>query len=616
MKRTNYRIIRLTLGFFVFFTAIFTACNESFLDQTNTFQGNADALSTSKTAVTSLVNGVYDTYQNSDLLKKCIWYRANFSTHDFFNWGGDVFWNNYQIPATFGGLATFWNQSYIGIARANSTFAVITKAQEKGVLTTSLANRLRGEAFFLRGMTYYYLASSFGGVPLEIDTTGAVNLGLRARSPRDSVFMRVVADMQQAEALLWSKKDLPSGELGRATKGAAYAYDGAARMWLKDYTGALAVFNNPELTDNYHLLPNFADVHEYNNQNNDESLFEIQFSVKQGDPQDWGGSWNPPGGELAWIDSFSWPEEITQQGYDYGNPALWLSYQAGDKRKLLTIVGPGDTLASPGIYNTWGGIKGYIPVVSGYDAWVKSLAGFKAHQADPSKPDIKLDSASARKYAVNTNDFTSPGEPINTVGSVEYPWYGSDGGRSGYFCAKKWRDYNLTGNYGSPPKLFGDQNQIMMRYAEVILSRAECKVRTGDIAGAMDDLKLVRDRAWGGPGLAPSVMQDGAKYDGSAADPITDPLEMVLSEYRHELTGEYSLFFLLCRAGTEEAIAFIKKANGTVDNSYEPVPNPAPTPGNDDETHGLYNTSLTADKTLLPIPQVAQSLNPNLQPNP
>ena len=70
--------------------------------------------------------------------------------------------------------------------------------------------------------------------------------------------------------------------------------------------------------------------------------------------------------ELGWIDSFSWPNEITQQGYDYGNPALWNSYQQGDKRKLLTIVGPGDQLVSPGIIAKWGGIKGYPPVVAGF----------------------------------------------------------------------------------------------------------------------------------------------------------------------------------------------------------------------------------------------------------
>jgi starch-binding outer membrane protein, SusD/RagB family len=581
MKRTSYKIFAIALVCLIFFTGVFTACNDSFLDQTNTFQGNADALSTKKEAVISLVNGVYDTYQNSDLLKKCLWYRANFSTHDFFNWGGDVFWNNYQIPATFGGLNTFWNQSYIGIARANSTFGVITKAQEKGVIDSSLANRLRGEAFFLRGLTYYYLAASFGGVPLELDTVPTNNLGLRPRSTRDSVFMRVVTDMQQAAALLWSKKDLPTADLGRATKGAAYAYEGAARMWLKDYAGALVAFNNPELTNNYSLLPNFADVHEYDKQNNDESLFEIQFAVKPGDPQDWGGSWNPPGGEIAWIDSFSWPEEVTQQGYDYGNPALWLSYQDGDKRKLLTIVGPGDTLASPGIVRVLGGLKGYIPVKEGF------AKGEQKYTADD-------------------------GSILNTVGTLTRPWYGNDGARTGYFCSKKWRDYNLTGNYG-PQKIFGDQNQILMRYAEVILSRAECKVRTGDVAGAMADLKMVRDRAWGG--TAPAIMQDGANFDGTPATPITDPLQMVLSEYRHELSGEYSVFYLLCRAGTDVAVDFVNKANGAVAGSYEPIVNPAPGPTADGKKHGLYNTALTPEKTLLPIPQEARSLNPNLAQN-
>jgi len=562
------------------------ACSKGFLNQTNTFGISPDAAASKPQQVISLVNAVYDTYQNSDLLKKCIWYRANFGTHDFFNWGADVFWNNYQIAPIFVGLITFWNQSYIGIARANSVFAVITKAETGGVIDHALASRLRGEAFFLRGMTYYYLAASFGGVPLETDTTGNLNLGLRPRDSRDSVFQQVVSDMTQAEALLWSKTALPSADLGRATKGAAYAYEGAARMWLKDYPGALAAFNNPEF-DNYHLMANFADVNEYNHQNNDESIFEVQFYLKPGDPQDWGGSWQPPGAELGWIDSFSWPNEITQQGYDYGNPALWNSYQQGDQRKLLTIVGPGDQLVSPGIIAKWGGIKGYPPVVAGF------AAGNQTYTADN-------------------------GTIINTVGTLTRPWYGDDKQRTGYVCAKKWRDPNLTGNYGNPSDgqshIFGDQNQILMRYAEVLLSRAECKVRTGDIPGAMADLKLVRDRAWGG--TAPTVMQDSADYKGDPGVAITDPLQMVLSEYRHELSGEYSTFYNLCRAGTDVAVEFINRAVGAVANNYNPVPNPAPGPTHDGQVHGLYNTAITANWTLLPIPQGAIALNPNLQQNP
>jgi hypothetical protein len=569
------------------------SCSKKFLNQTDTMQSDLTGVTTKAADVISMVNAVYDTWQNSNLLKKSIWYWANFETHDFFNWGGDVVWNNYQIPPDFGALNDFWNNSYIGIARANAAFPVIEAAKQKGLLTASLADRLTGEAYFLRGMTYYYLAASFGGVPLELN---AITNGLTPRSPRDSVFMQVVSDMQKAEGLLWSKTVLPQGDLGRATKGAAYAYEGAAQMWLRNYQGALAAFNNPELTNNYHLLPNFADANEYDHQNSDESIFEIQFEVPPGGTQDWSGSWQPPGGEIAWIDDFSWPQELTGQGYDYGNPALWNSYQSGDKRKLLTIVGPGDTLASPGIVKALGGLKGYYQVQQGYAS----------------------DTAAINKGKHTDSVYMADdGTILNTVGTLTRPWYGDTRNRTGYYCAKKWRDPNLTGgnsNAQGKSNLFGDQNQILMRYAEVLLSRAECKIHTGDIPGAMADIKLVRDRAWGG--TAPAIMADSANFDGTPGQPITDPLQMVLSEYRHELSGEYSVFYDLCRAGTDTAVAFINKANGCVANSYNPVPNPAPGPTHDGKQHGLYNTALTAKRCLMPIPQAAIGLNPNLTQNP
>ena len=241
----------------------------------------------------------------------------------------------------------------------------------------------------------------------------------------------------------------------------------------------MAAFNNPELTNNYHLLPKFIDVGEYDHQNNDESLFEIQFNAGGGS-QSWDGSWQPAGGEIAWIDDFSWPEEITGQGYDYGNPGLWLSYQPGDLRKFATIVGPGDSLISPGIIAKWGGIKGY-PVVK-----TSFAAGNVHYKGDD-------------------------GKVINAAGALNNPWYGQDGLRTGYFCSKKWRDPNLTGSnadQNGKSNIFGDQNQILLRYAEILLDRAECKIRTGDVAGGQADIKLVRDRAWGGS--SPAVMQDGA----------------------------------------------------------------------------------------------------------
>jgi hypothetical protein len=133
----------------------------------------------------------------------------------------------------------------------------------------------------------------------------------------------------------------------------------------------------------------------------------------------------------------------------------------------------------------------------------------------------------------------------------------------------------------------------------------------------MATLKRVRDRAWGG--TAPAVMQDGARYDGTPAAPITDPLQMVFSEYRHELSGEYSVFYNLRRAGI--ASAFVKAAYGTQDNNTNMIVNPAKSmrdedPDNGGKLHGLYNNSMTPGKELYPIPELERGLNPNLTQNP
>ena len=578
----------------VFFTALLLpfSCRKNFLTQTDTFQATADATFQKSQDVVALVNSIYDAYQNSDLLKKSIWYYANFESHDWYNDGADIAWNSYSENSNFDALSTFWNNAYIAIGRANQAFGIIATAKAKGVVASDLADRLTGEAYFLRGMSYYYLAGTFGGVPLELNP---VSTGLSPRSTQAQVFTQVIADMKQAETLLDSKTTLPSTEIGRATKGAAYGYEGAAQMWLADYTAALTAFNNPELTNNYHLLPNWIDVNEYANQNSDESLFEIQFDLPQGESQSWDGGWQD-GGEIAWIDDFSWPWEISGFGYDYANPGLWYSYQAGDLRKAGTIIGPGDTIVSPGIIAKWGGIKGYAVVQAGFAAGVK---------ANP-----------AEQYSSYEGD---DGKIINTCGALRQPWYGNDLTRSGYYCAKKWRDPTLTGSNGTSA-IFGSQNQIMLRYAEILLDRAECEIRTGNTAGAMADIKAVRDRAWGGTGKSPTVMQDGLTYDGKAAQPITDPMQMVLSEYRHELTGEYSLFYNLRRAGidkttnTSYAAEFIH-ANYNTDNSLLPEPYPYG-PTADGQLHGVWFTSLPAGHDILPIPQAAIGLNPNLKQNP
>ena len=536
MKKKIYLYI-LTVGLIVLITF---GCKKGFLDKTDSSNPTAQALFNKPADGVALVNAIYDTYQNADLLKKSLWYYANFQSHDFFNWGNDRFYNTYAIPTTFGGIQVFWQRAYIGIARANSALEILKTMKDKGVLKEALANRLTGEVYFLRGMTYYYLAASFGGVPLEL-TSGA-NDGLKPKSTQDQVFAQVESDLKTAVDLLPWKEEYDPSELGRASKGAALGYLGAAQMWLKKYDQALASFN--QLNGKYSLLPKFIDIHEYDKENNAESIFEVQFIVAG--TQSWGA-----GNEVAWIGSFGMPEEVSNFGYDYGNKGLYDGFQAGDVRKAATIIGPGDINPSPAIIAK-GGIKSYPLVIAGFAS------------ADP---------------AIKAKYTGTDGKIINTCGTVARPWIGTDNTipRSGYYCEKMWRDPTLDGNSGNST-IFGAQNQILLRYGEILLSKAECQARTGDNAGALATLKIIRDRAFGG--TAPAAFVSEGKV-------ITDPLQMVYHEYRHELTGEYSTFYDLRRAGV--ATSFIKD---------------------------VYNITIPAGHELYPIPQYEIGLNPNLAQNP
>jgi hypothetical protein len=515
------------------------SCKKGFLNQADSSNPTAQVLFNKPADGIAIVNAIYDTYQNADLLKKSLWYYANFQSHDFFNWGNDRFYNTYAIPSTFGGIQVFWQRAYIGIARANSAIEILKTMKDKGVLNEALANRLTGEVYFLRGMTYYYLASSFGGVPLEL-TSGA-NTGLKPKSTQDEVFAQVESDLKTAVTLLPWKEDYAPEELGRATKGAALGYLGAAQMWLKKYPEALANYN--QLIGKYSLLPKFIDIHEYDHENNAESVFEVQF-IPAG-TQSWGA-----GNEVAWIGSFGMPEEVSNFGYDYGNKGLYDGFQAGDLRKEATIIGPGDINPSPAIIAR-GGIKSYPLVIAGFA------------NSDP---------------AIKAKYTGTDGKIINTCGTIARPWVGSDNSvpRSGYYCEKMWRDPTLEGNSGNG-NIFGAQNQILLRYGEILLSKAECQARTGDNAGSLATLKIVRDRAFGGTAPAQYI---------SEGKVITDPLQMIYHEYRHELTGEYATFYDLRRAGV--ATSFVQE---------------------------VYQITIPAGHELYPIPQYEIGLNPNLIQN-
>ena len=157
-------------------------------------------------------------------MKFSLYYINNYLPLDQINYGGDRNWAQYLFDANHQAFEGLWNQFYKGIASANAAIPIIEKMRTENILDQALADRLTGEAYFLRGLFYYYLGSAFGGVPLELKTLSHADNGLHPRNTQDEVFASVESDMTTAAGLLPEKDDI---ERGRGTKGAALGYLGA-----------------------------------------------------------------------------------------------------------------------------------------------------------------------------------------------------------------------------------------------------------------------------------------------------------------------------------------------------------------------------------------------------
>ena len=152
--------------------------------------------------------------------------------------------------------------------------------------------RIKGQALFIRGLAYYNLAGYYQNPALitdysqysTLDGLYASNVAEGDTDPSDQydrVFDQVEADFAEAMTLLPSRDEGGEWAKGRATCGAAAGYYARALMMRHKYSEALnvlkAIIGGQYGT--YKLMANYGDNFREGSayENNDESLFEIQF---------------------------------------------------------------------------------------------------------------------------------------------------------------------------------------------------------------------------------------------------------------------------------------------------------------------------------------------------
>lgn len=206
--------------------------------------------------------------------------------------------NNYlKTLATTEMIGDAWDSNYNGIMRANSVLEQLTA---EVVPDAELRNRLEGETRALRALFYFNLVRWFGKAPLITEAVSPSEARNIQRSAVADLYDVIIGDLQFAIENLPESYD--SDNIGRMT---SYAARGLlARVYLTrsgpqlhpdgptmetdEYGQALQLLDGIINSGQFDLLESYAEVFAYDNENNAEIIFDVQF---QSGGQGLGGSY-------------------------------------------------------------------------------------------------------------------------------------------------------------------------------------------------------------------------------------------------------------------------------------------------------------------------------------
>ena len=479
MKKINhFKLILsvLTLGCLI----IVYSCSEDILNQENNNATSTSNFGTSVDQVKSAINGAFHPITGTFFWGRIIHTGALLRSDEF-----NVFpFDRNTVMSTFQGnpgdrwATEPWQELYKSIARCNNIIINTSDA-----IPQSQRDPLVGQAYFLRAFDYWYLLNLYGNVPLVLDLPDLDNLEVN-QAPQAAVWDQIIADLTMAEAMLpasWSDEDL-----GRPTSGAATALKGKSYLYMQEW--GLAHQTLDDLVGQYNLLPatQFGENFSTENENNSESVFELQFLGQS---------------------NFVWGTDIPQTGtmgnyhIDYAPPTKspdrshvvnpWLRelFEAnGDtfrRNETLAYNYPGAT--------GYGGEDFMIDFGDGVDEEGNAVAGDITIAID-----ANVEPIFSKKYS---------GMDLGTRGQVDF----------------------LGTNVGN--------NWRIIRYADVLLMLAEALNEDGMSAMATNFLNMVRERP--GSGLTPVPV--GLSQ--------ADLRQAIINERAMELAGEGHRFFDLVRWG-------------------------------------------------------------------
>lgn len=311
-----------------------TSCSKSFLDTPPQAQQPAEQFWRNADDAAKAVNAIYANLRE--------WKQTAFAPIAVESMGSDeaekgsstgdaTFFNNFDNfthTASEGQINDFWTGQYQEINLCNQVLDNVPAIS----MDASLKARYLAEAKFVRAYAYFRLVRAFGDVPLILSVPKSASEFNVPRTAKAQVWAAIEQDLNDAAGVL--PPTYGPTDIGRATKGAALALHAKVAMYQKKWNDVLS-FTNQVMTMGYSLFPSYEGLFRIPNENNSESVFEIQ-SQKLPSIS---GATNSQYSQVQGVRGIYWGG----WGFNVPTQALVDAYETNDPRRDATIIFRGET---------------------------------------------------------------------------------------------------------------------------------------------------------------------------------------------------------------------------------------------------------------------------------
>lgn len=259
------------------------SCSEEFLTKEPPAVAGGSVVE-SPEGIENLLIGVYERMQGNSMFGGALvsdWTYSGGCSDDAYKGTSSGDQSNFNLLERYEALPNNpylldrWNNAYDGVARANVVLTFLEKVQAgPKPMLEARAKQVEGEAKFMRAWYHFQLNKIFEKIPYIKTVSELGSTSPEAVPNTDAGWAGIEEDLQVAIVNLPETPIM--NQPGRPTMYAAMAFKAQAHMYQKEYAAAKDLLDKIIASKKFELVADYTWNFDMTHENNKESIFEMQ----------------------------------------------------------------------------------------------------------------------------------------------------------------------------------------------------------------------------------------------------------------------------------------------------------------------------------------------------